>query len=183
MVADIHSREAASLPFYTRVEPPASYSVIEKPSKVTVEVEQGRHPALPKESWEVVNAAHFKAYKAQIARHWPPSPALACPYPSPPDIEDEEGWRAYIDGADGGDEHDEEEDEEMDEEAAMNAPPKPARPRERREPLVSLLAGLDTVSTSPHAVLLRCGGSLAGAMPEADIRTTRSHSWATSTPG
>lgn len=144
LVADIHSREAASLPFYTRVEPPASYSVIEKPSQVTVEVEQGRHPALPKESWEVVNAAHFKAYKAQIARHWPPSPPLDCPYPSPPDIEDEEGWRAYIDGSDEEDEEDE--DEDMDEEEAMNAP-KPARPREGREPLVSLLAGLDSVST------------------------------------
>lgn len=140
MVANIHSREAASLPFYTRVEPPASYSVVEKPSQVTVEVEQGRHPALPKESWEVVNAAHFKAYKAQIARHWPPSPSLECPYPPPPDIEDEEGWRAYIDGA--GDEEDE--DEDMDEEEAMNAAPK-ARPQ-GREPLVSLLAGLDTVS-------------------------------------
>lgn len=113
---------------------------------MTVEVEQGRHPALPKESWEVVNAAHFKAYKAQIARHWPPSPSLECPYPSPPDIEDEEDWRAYIEGDDEGDEEDE--DEDMDEEEAMNAPPKPARPREGREPLVSLLAGLDTVSTN-----------------------------------
>lgn len=107
-------------------------------------MELGRHPALPKESWEVVNAAHFRAYKAQIARHWPPEPTLECPYPSPPEIDDEEGWRAYVDG---NDEDDEEDDEDgMDEEEAMNAPLKPARPRAGREPLVSLLAGLDTVS-------------------------------------
>lgn len=147
-LANSSSREAASLPFYTRVEPPSSYTAVEKlsaaDSSVTVAVEQGRHPALPRESWEVVNAAHFRAYKAQVARHWPPSPVPECPYPSPPDMDDEDGWRAYIDGADEDDEDDE--DEDMDEEAAMNAPPKPARPREGREPLVSLLAGLDTVS-------------------------------------
>lgn len=131
------SREAASLPFYTRVEPPASYSVVASSSKVTIEVERGRHPALPRESWEVVNAAHFRAYKVRVAAHWPPDPTSECPYPSPPDIDDEDGWRAYISGATDG-----EEDEDEDEEAAMNAPRAP----EPREPLTSLLSGLDTVS-------------------------------------
>lgn len=148
--ADTYSREARSLPFYKRVEPPAAYIEIQRPfaKNSAIEVASDRHPALPRESWEVVNAAHFRAYKAQIAKHWPPSPPLECPYPSPPNIEDEEGWKAYIGGADedGGDDEDGEEDA-MDEEAAMNAPPKPARPRQAREPLVSLLAELDTVSS------------------------------------
>lgn len=81
---------------------------------------------LPRESWAVVFAAHFAAYRAHIAS-WRDDSA-----PSSDDFlplsADAEGWRAYVDGQD-----------EMDEEEAANARPVP------REPLLGVLRRLDTV--------------------------------------
>lgn len=61
---------------------------------------KGRHPALPRESWEVTFAAHFTAYRTSLQSRWPPSPKLPYPssYPPIPKAAEVTEWLGYING-------------------------------------------------------------------------------------
>lgn len=125
-----------------RIDPPVVAAVA--PRKPAAPA--SRHPVLPRESWIVVFAAHFTAYRASLAKRWPPEVDSV---PVPP-AWSWKLWLDYIDGKGGGaeaeadgpleDEEDEEEafntgaaDMEMDEDAVP------------REPLGSILSAMDTV--------------------------------------
>lgn len=157
MVAD-PSRETASLPFYKRVQPPAH--LVAEP-QVTEAATGERHPALPRESWQTLFSAHFKAYRG----HLQSLPQLALD-PDLPKPRDAAGWLGYIQGvarksskgkerateedddAEEGDdllgiEVDEEEqvNDDLAEEEAVNDAPKLVP----REPVLSVIRTLDTV--------------------------------------
>ncbi|KAL1410191.1 hypothetical protein Q8F55_004196 [Vanrija albida] len=101
----VANREASKLPFYKRVAPPRGAteelpSAAAGPSTSARAPSKGRHPALPRESWEVTFAAHFTAYRASLQRRWPPSPKLPYPlsYPPIPKAAENTEWLGYING-------------------------------------------------------------------------------------
>lgn len=144
------SRANDSLPFYKRVDVPAHLRPA-PPTAPSLPV-SGRHPALPRESWEVLFAAHFASYRADLASRWPGDPQ---PYPSEypplPSAGDAPRWLAFINGvpmrSKGEEDMELDDGEAVDEEEAMNSAP-PARPEPvlvAREPLVGVLQKLTNV--------------------------------------
>ncbi|WWD16748.1 hypothetical protein CI109_101179 [Kwoniella shandongensis] len=59
-----------------------------------------RHPALQKESWEVLFPIHYQSYRKNLAARWPPSPLLPYPatYPPLPESSGRSDWYMFING-------------------------------------------------------------------------------------
>ncbi|CAK9786078.1 hypothetical protein CC85DRAFT_283812 [Cutaneotrichosporon oleaginosum] len=132
------NRANESLPFYKRVDVPdhlrPAVGPVAPPSPPT-----GRHPALPRESWEVLFAVHFAGYRAHLEASWPEE---TLPYPSEypplPSAGEMIPWLEFINGVGG------EDDMVLDEEEAINeAPPAPVP----REPRISVLQRLNSTTS------------------------------------
>ncbi|BEI80224.1 hypothetical protein CcaverHIS002_0107530 [Cutaneotrichosporon cavernicola] len=123
------NRANNSLPFYKRVDVPEHLRPT-TPAPAPPISTTGRHPALPRQSWQVLFGTHLAAYRDHLAASWPETLPYPADYPPLPSAGDMVGWLGYINGA----------GVEMDEEEAMNAEPVLTP----REPRISVLQRLDS---------------------------------------
>ncbi|WVF66849.1 hypothetical protein IAT40_001591 [Kwoniella sp. CBS 6097] len=97
-----------ALPFVKSVDNPYKRPLSpSKPTKTTGNSAGGgagagpsRHPALPKESWEVLFPTHFRGYKKNVLSRLPPTSHLAYPadYPPLPNASHRSEWYAFVNG-------------------------------------------------------------------------------------
>ncbi|ORX36393.1 glycoside hydrolase superfamily [Kockovaella imperatae] len=98
----VASRDNAKLPNFTRaayVSAPVA-AVVDHPERTEAGPSIQRHPALPRESWEVLFPIHFVNYKKHILSSWPPSPLppYASDYPPIPNTMDRADLMGFING-------------------------------------------------------------------------------------
>ncbi|KAK4684827.1 gem associated protein 2, partial [Tremellales sp. Uapishka_1] len=91
------NRSNKTLPFFTRVANPYREP---SPPLLTSLASSTRHPGLPRDSWQILQALHFDGYRNLIQESFPPSLALAYPtdYPPLPEASQRQEWFYFING-------------------------------------------------------------------------------------